>query len=191
MIAAITIKTFEAGFFISLFCAIMHGLASAFGESTILGLIKGFPSRLVGAFSSGTGFAGVFGAGIFLVLKPFMSDGFIFLIVVPLVLLYFMNAILVTRRKAMFPFVEETTDAQRHASSVRASFERNHSIGTHPKDEEAEMEDVEISENVEGIGIGDDAGGNISFSLANFRLIFGKVGWFLLNLSSVYFLEYC
>ena len=59
LITAVTIWEFEAGFWIALIAALMHGTSAAFSESTVLGFMKSFPSRLVAPFSTGTGFAGV------------------------------------------------------------------------------------------------------------------------------------
>lgn len=88
-ITAVTIWEFEAGFYIALLAALMHGTAAAFSESTVLGFMKGFPSRLVAPFSTGTGFAGVFGSTVLLLLKlVFNKDGFIFAIVSPIILVY-------------------------------------------------------------------------------------------------------
>ncbi len=55
-------------FFVSLAASCIHGLTSCFGESTILGYLKGFPAELVVGWSSGTGFAGVVGAGLVVLL---------------------------------------------------------------------------------------------------------------------------
>lgn len=55
-------------FFISLGASCIHGLTSCFGESVILGYLKGFPADLVVGWSSGTGFAGVVGAGLVVLL---------------------------------------------------------------------------------------------------------------------------
>jgi hypothetical protein len=57
-----------ASFYISLFASVLFGISVALGESTSLGFCKGYPSEVVGYFGSGTGFAGVFGSGIILVL---------------------------------------------------------------------------------------------------------------------------
>lgn len=57
-----------AAFFISLIASCVHGLTSCFGESVILGYLKGFPADLVVGWSSGTGFAGVVGAGLVVLL---------------------------------------------------------------------------------------------------------------------------
>ena len=181
LIAAITIHPIPASFYLGLFCALLHGTTASLGESTILGLLKGFPGRLVGAFSSGTGFAGVFGAGIFLILQPFLNNGIIFLIATPIVLVYFMNVILVTRKKNLYPFVEEIPEVEARVASVRKSMD-------HP-DQNTEILGDE-NEKIEGVDIGEDATDNISMNFANLRKIFGRIGWFLSNLTSVYFLEY-
>lgn len=187
LIAAVTIKQFEAGFWISLFCALLHGCSASLGESTLLGLLKGFPSRLVGAFSSGTGFAGVFGAGIFLVLKPFMSDGYIFLIVTPLVFLYFFNCILAIRKKSALPFVEENSDAQSRLASVRKSLNEDEEFAEYTNDNPNIDEN---GNNLEGIDVGEDADENVPMNIKNGIMVFQKVGWYLSNLTAVYFLEY-
>jgi battenin len=58
-------------FVICLLASVIHGLTSCFGESVILGYLKGFPADLVVGWSSGTGFAGVIGAGLVVVLFAF------------------------------------------------------------------------------------------------------------------------
>ncbi len=62
-------KGLELFFWLSLVASIMQGSSCALGESTTLGFLKGFPSECVGFFSSGTGFAGIFGTSLLLVLK--------------------------------------------------------------------------------------------------------------------------
>ena len=56
-----------------------------------MGLLKGYPSKLVGAFGAGTGTGSVLGSAIFLVLGPFLSSGYIFLIAAPFSILYAIN----------------------------------------------------------------------------------------------------
>ena len=189
LIGAITVKQFEAGFYLSLLGAVLHGLVTAFGESTIFGMLKGYPSRLVGAFCSGTGFAGVVGAGLFIALKPVMSDGVIFFIVTPFSFLYFFNLLLLTRRKAKYPFVEENPEAEERAKTIRSSgFIRGES-GSVNEDEE-NQDNVDVTSEVSGIEIGDDASRNIPMNWENAKLIFRKAGWYIMNLFMVYFFEY-
>ena len=57
------------GFLLALFATFMMGNACALGECINLAFNKSFPSEYVVGFSSGSGFAGVLGTGILLVLK--------------------------------------------------------------------------------------------------------------------------
>jgi battenin len=73
---ACTYTQFKASFWISLVSSVILGTVSALGESTTLGFCKGFPSTIVGNFGSGTGFAGIFGSGMILILQSAgLSDG--------------------------------------------------------------------------------------------------------------------
>ena len=77
-------------FYLSLVASIMIGVQRSIGESTILGFLKGFPGETVGFFGSGTGFAGIFGSGILIVLKSMkLSDSAIYMIASPTMIPYF------------------------------------------------------------------------------------------------------
>ena len=89
---ACTFNMGKRSFWLAIFAALLFGIASSLGESTTLGFCKGFPSTIVGHFGSGTGFAGVFGSGIFLLLTSIgLSDGTIFFLVIPTVIPYFIS----------------------------------------------------------------------------------------------------
>lgn len=78
-------------FYLSLLASIIVGVAIALGESTNLGFLKTFPGDNIGYYGSGTGFAGITGALIFIALKPIgLSDGAIFLVALPSVIPYFL-----------------------------------------------------------------------------------------------------
>ena len=97
-----------AFFYVSLLAAVFLGVMSALGESTVLGFCKGFPSAVVGYFGSGTGFAGIFGAGILLVLRSAnVSLGVIFFIVTPTVVPYLLGFWWINRMKTRHPYVLE------------------------------------------------------------------------------------
>jgi hypothetical protein len=114
LITVVTIWQFEAGFWIALVAALMHGTSAAFSESTVLGFMKGFPSRLVAPFSTGTGFAGIFGSGILLLLKTvFERDGYIFAIVSPIILVYLGCIFWLQRQKMRYRF-------DQHADQISA-----------------------------------------------------------------------
>ena len=105
---ACTFDQYEASFYISLVASVVLGTVSSFGESTILGFCKGFPSTVVGYFGSGTGFAGVFGSGMTLLLKSAgLTNGQIFFIISPCVIPYFLSFWWINRMKAKYPYIEE------------------------------------------------------------------------------------
>ena len=54
-----------------LFSTLLIGISCTFGDSAILGYLKGLAPEILVCYSSGTGFAGVFGAGITLILTYF------------------------------------------------------------------------------------------------------------------------
>ena len=56
-------------YYLSLLAACCFGTAIALSEVTVLGFCKGYPSRLVGMFSSGTGFSGIFSSCLLIALK--------------------------------------------------------------------------------------------------------------------------
>jgi battenin len=97
-----------ASFYVSLVASVILGTVSSFGESTVLGFCKGFPSSVVGYFGSGTGFAGVFGAGITLILQTAgLSNGTIFFIIAPSVIPYFIAFWWINNMKRKYPYIEE------------------------------------------------------------------------------------
>lgn len=93
--AFVSIVIFPAGFWLALLSAVIHGIYSALGESTTLGWIKNFPSILIGAYASGTGFSGIVGTTILLVFKSFDwfvqegHEGYIFIFSSICILFYF------------------------------------------------------------------------------------------------------
>mmetsp|Transcript_12154 Transcript_12154/g.13855 ORF Transcript_12154/g.13855 Transcript_12154/m.13855 type:complete len:147 (+) Transcript_12154:592-1032(+) len=111
-----------------------------------------------------------------------MSDGVIFLIVIPLVILYFINCVIVVTKKKKYPFVEENEQAQERATSLRRSLNDEEDLNESPKDIEPEA--------IEGIDIGDDSSKNIEMNYQNFKLVMSKTGSATFNLVAVYFLEY-
>jgi len=93
LIAVCSIYT-EVGacFFIALFATVICGSATALGESTVLGFLKGFPNNTVGYFSSGTGGAGLSGTLLLLGLNAAgVSEAGIYFIAVPTVIPYFIS----------------------------------------------------------------------------------------------------
>ena len=80
---ATTAKDFY-GFLLALLSSIFVGLSGAIGESLVLGFLKSFPSHLVVGWSSGTGLAGVYGSGFYLLMQYLkVPDSTTFLIMIP------------------------------------------------------------------------------------------------------------
>jgi len=90
IILAISTRSQESwGFYTALLGALLMGGASSLGEITNLGFMKGFAPDILLGWSSGTGFAGVFGAGVNLLLRYFhFDDFFIFLVMTPTFFIY-------------------------------------------------------------------------------------------------------
>jgi hypothetical protein len=96
----------KAAFFVSLLSSVLMGISSAFGESINLGFCKGFPSEVVGYYGSGTGFAGIFGTSVILILKAAgLNLGTIFFLVAPTVIPYFLAFYWLHRTKVLHPYI--------------------------------------------------------------------------------------
>ena len=73
-----TTVEFEWAFYVALIGAAICGCMQSFGETTMLGYCKSFSSSLIGLWASGTGFAGIFGAGFYLTLSSInLSDFYV------------------------------------------------------------------------------------------------------------------
>jgi len=98
---ACTFKEHEVSFWLSLLSSVILGVGSALGESTTLGFCKGY-------FGSGTGFAGMFGSGIILILKGAgLDNGQIFFIITPTIIPYFLSFWWIYRMKVRHPYIPE------------------------------------------------------------------------------------
>ena len=70
--------------------SMLMGLSCAFGEATILGVLKFYPSDFLAGWSSGQGSAGVVGSSAFLFLRGFgFKDQQIFWLGIPISLLFY------------------------------------------------------------------------------------------------------
>ncbi len=87
---AITAISTRVGFELAVIGILLIGTSSAFGESVLLGYFKHYDPSLTGAWSSGTGGAGVFGTLAFLLLHSVLkfSNLTIFLLLAPLAAVY-------------------------------------------------------------------------------------------------------
>ncbi|CAK83473.1 unnamed protein product (macronuclear) [Paramecium tetraurelia] len=125
IIAVCTTIEQDYAFYISLLGATLCGCMQSFGEATMLGYSKSFSSSLIGFWSSGTGFAGIFGSGFFLVLRALkFTDFWIFITAIPFLLIYLYNFTwLDNKRKSLqkVQLVEEEEDDS--TDNLQMSFE--------------------------------------------------------------------
>ena len=83
----------KLAFFLTLIPAVIMGTGQSFGEATFLGYIRTFPEDYVSGWSSGTGFAGVFGASLSLLFKLIDEEfelKYLYLMISPVTVLYFL-----------------------------------------------------------------------------------------------------
>lgn len=95
-------------FWLALLAIGILACTTAFGESTILGYCKGFPSYYVGYFVSGTGVAGLFAAVVIVSLKYFeFSLTSIYVLFMPTAILNFLCFNYLNRLHHEHPSIEE------------------------------------------------------------------------------------
>ena len=168
-------------FWLCLVAIIFIGTASSFGESVVLCYLKKFPSELVGAWSSGTGFAGVLGTLSYAFFKTDalqLRDVNIFTYVSPLLLVYLLLFFVVIKipegvqeDEQQQDETKEQTQAHEQQGGESAPLLGGESgINAHPADTEAVPEHETTCERI---------GRCIRY-----------VWWPSLNLILVYFFEY-
>jgi battenin len=123
-----------ASFAVAIAGIVFIGIFSSFGESVLIGYLNLFPPKLTGAWSSGTGMAGVGGTLFYLGARSLLTDGFsltddlrinqiCFLLLVPQALLYWLAFVRVgyyLRPEALGLLDDaDATDAERAATSDR------------------------------------------------------------------------
>ena len=96
-------------FYLSLVASILIGVQSALGESTMIGFLKNFPGETVGFYGSGTGFAGIFGSGMLIILKAVgLSDAAIYLLASPTLIPYIFSFWWLDGQKLKYVYIQET-----------------------------------------------------------------------------------
>jgi battenin len=134
---------------------------------------------VVGYYSSGTGFAGIFGASIILMLKVAgFNDGTIFFIIAPSVVLYFLSFYWLHRVKVLRPYIahESTRSPEPDTRDYNTNEDTHHLINPSPSDRE--------------VHVIDEAKDNQALGSTTVKKINRYVGYHMLNLALVYFLEY-
>ena len=90
-----------------LLASVFVGVSCSLGESTCFGFLKTFPGEAVGYYSSGTGFAGVFGATTFLLLQAFgISNGIKYSVLSLFMIVYLLNFLWLNKQKRLYRYVQ-------------------------------------------------------------------------------------
>ena len=98
----------EYKFWISLFASTIIGVSTSLGESNVIALLKGFPSKTIGFFGSGTGFAGISGTTMLLLMNGAgMKDWAIYMTAAPTTLPYIFCCLWIIKKAKMYKFVYE------------------------------------------------------------------------------------
>jgi battenin len=161
MMAIASTATMSWGFGVALFAAVITGIGLTLGEGTVIGFLKFYPPRFVNAYSSGTGFAGIAGAGLILGLRSAtLPDLAIFLMMVPAYPIYF------------FCFNYLVKKQKLHGVAVYTE------IGAASSDIVDEITDTETTT------------GNAVFSKEQVQFVFRHCWFLYLNLALVFFFEY-
>ena len=172
IVMALCINTNKSwGFPISLIATLLMGMAQSIGECINLGFLKAFPSEYLVGFTSGTGFAGIAGAGAWLICRAIgLTNMQVFLIFIPLLLIYFLSFLWIYRKGNPITTVQYYSMAE---GKVVDSASYNSQI----KAPEEKTEKIALT-------------GNAFFSILLLKSVWDSVGYWSINLSLVYFLEY-
>ena len=164
-------------FWLCLLSIIFVGSASSFGESVVLCYLKKFPSELVGAWSSGTGFAGVLGTlsyALFKIDALKLNDKTIFIAVSPLLLVYV----------CLFFFVIKVPPQQAGTAETAGS------AAPGGADESSEKEPLVPADSEINARSEEQRDHGHESVCQRLRRCIGYVWWPSLNLILVYFFEY-
>lgn len=156
------------GFVLSLLGTLIIGSFTSVGSNTIIGFLKTFPADSISGFSSGTGLAGISGAGLYLIFSSLgLTFNFVVLILIPFAFIYLLNFNWILQLKA------------RIDREVKKRFQ-----GSHYGEEIAHT-----SSQVKAAEEHKEALINESLSMKTIKNVLGIVGGPLFNLSAVHFIN--
>ena len=179
----------KLAFFLTLIPAIIMGTGQSFGEATFLGYIRTFPQDYVSGWSSGTGFAGVFGAFLSLTFKLIDVElKNLYLFVSPVTLLYFLSFYITYKIKTKIDYKnrlkndeEEDEEEENEDEEENNEIRNNKSLPERPSD---------LIKSNDKSNIPTDVSRNKKMSFENFPLGFKYGKRYILNMFIVYYLEY-
>ena len=187
-------------FFLTLIPAVIMGTGQAFGEATFLGYIRTFPEDYVSGWSSGTGFAGVFGASLSLIFK-LINENFdlknLYLIISPITILFFFAFYITFKIKKNIDDKNSSTSEKEDKDNENKDNEDNKD-----NDNEDNEENNGVIEGRESLperlsdlinnkkNIATDVSKNKKMSIENFIVTFKYGKRYILNMFIVFYLEY-
>jgi len=191
-----------AKFFLTLIPTIIMGTGSSFGEATMLGYIKNFPSSYVSGWGSGTGCAGVTGATISLLSKKNnWKLKYLYLYISPVSLVYFLFYLLTlllkekseknSKNEKYRAMIEEKPIEEKKESTEEKKIiddKELNNYDTFPK-EKGSITPI-INQSIPDEMTKTDISQNKEFTFENFKKGFKYGKRFILNLGLVYYLEY-
>lgn len=201
-----------SAFILSLIPSLIMGTGSAFGEATVLGYLRLFPDGYVVGWSSGTGLAGVSGAFISLFAKKKnVSSKYLYLFASPLCLVYFCAFYTTWKMKEKIDkdardivnALEQKKEIQGKGNFLKLDEEVGNDINekvdyyvemetkSHQNKENDNEKDNNTNKqlSIEPIET-DNMKLNKTMTLSNFYYGLIKGKRYILNLATVYFLEY-
>jgi len=165
--------TSEFGFFLALFGSVVMGISGTLGEQTILGFLKGFAPELISGWGSGTGFAGVFGAGANFLLRYLEVPGYlIFLGMIPTTLIYLGCFTWLHNQKVLMIQAQES---QESGFAQDGEYQGMPNSRGELADSDKDKKEAEI---------------NQVLSMQLFKRLWPSISFLAANLGLVYFLEY-
>ena len=194
MIGALLGISFAPNFYVTILFILLIGLTSGFGESVALEYLQKFDHRLLNAWGSGTGFAGLFGASLYIlftcvayestledvsvsktsILKH--MDDIAFWCSSPLPIFYLIAYFIIIKRPK--PHSEETD-----AANTRQRFSADESEEDPPSNIQEKESLLEKNEVI-------TKKSKLRWYLTTYWKGFYSTLWLSLNLSGVYFFEY-
>lgn len=158
-------KNDTIGFIMSLTATVIIGSFASVGDATIIGFMKAIPAENIAGWSSGTGIAGLTGAGLYLIFSTIgMEFNHIVIALFPISFIYFANFKVILNLKA----------------AVDKKFP-----------DQTSLVDPNSNKDIQSINEEKEAKVNESLSWPAIKNVLKLVGFPIYNLSWVYFLEYC
>lgn len=187
-ISAVNFFSIPYLFIVVIICVIIIGSTASFGESVFLAYLHNFPSTIVGGWSMGTGFAGVVGSLLYLILSIILVDGngdpfnaIIFIIFLPACFIYIFTYIFIIKK----PTKDEDCRGD-HDSNSPPPMVINDPLSSHTQDD---MDSLLLHDTVP-IVHSTPTKDKVILHLSRYLRCIRKVWWISLHLGLVYFFEY-